>query len=165
MASLNISSASGKPQTFTLETSLECSYEAAWEAVQQRWLLEHVTHPLLKFLPAQPGALPERFKQGDSVTLNLYLLGFIPFGRHTIYLEHLQAGQLISRESGTFIRVWNHVIEIEATPNGTRYRDRLEIEAGWLTPVIVFVAKLFYRHRQARWRALAPKLSSTKVTP
>jgi hypothetical protein len=165
MASLNISNASGKPLRFTLETSLECSLEAAWEAVQRRWLLEHVTHPLLKFLPAQPGPLPERLEQGDTLHVNLYVLGFIPFGKHTIHLEHVQIGQLISREHGTFINVWNHIIEIEATPNGTHYRDRLEIEAGWLTPVILFAARLFYRHRQARWRALAPKLDFTKAVP
>jgi hypothetical protein len=160
MTMLNVSNQQSNSSTFTLETYLNCSYEVTWEAVQHRCLLEHVTHPLLKFLPAQPGVLAERFKQGDSITLNLYMLGFIPFGKDTIKLEHVQEGEIISRESGTYIKTWNHVIKLEKTARGLLYRDTLELEAGWLTPVMVVVAKLFYRHRQARWRALAPKLGS-----
>jgi hypothetical protein len=156
MTTLNVS----KSQTFTLETFLDCSYDSAWEALQHVWLLEHVTHPLLKFLPAQPSALPQRLEQGDVLHLKLYLLGFVPFGEHTIRLEHVQAGEIISSESGTYINVWNHVIKLEKTQQGLLYRDTLELEAGWLTPIIVIVAKLFYRHRQARWQALAPKLGN-----
>ncbi len=43
------------------------------------------------------------------------------------------------------------------SPGGTLYRDRVEIDAGLLTPVVAALARVFYRHRQGRWRALAAR--------
>ncbi|MEM6585274.1 MAG: hypothetical protein AAF692_05925 [Pseudomonadota bacterium] len=42
-----------------------------------------------------------------------------------------------------------------AEPDTTRYTDRVTIKAGALTSVIAAFARLFYAHRQERWRALA----------
>ena len=39
------------------------------------------------------------------------------------------------------------------------FRDRIEIEAGIVTPVIVVYAWWFYRMRQRRWRAVAKGMS------
>jgi len=33
--------------------------------------------------------------------------------------------------------------------------DRVHIDAGMLTPLVAAFARLFYAHRQKRWRALA----------
>lgn len=54
------------------------------------------------------------------------------------------------------IQRWDHLITVE--PDGsrrTRYTDRIEIEAGWLTPLVWAFAQVFYAHRQRRWRRLA----------
>ena len=40
------------------------------------------------------------------------------------------------------------------------YRDRIEIEAGFLTPFVGLYARWFYRTRQRRWRALARRLGN-----
>lgn len=56
---------------------------------------------------------------------------------------------------GPLIQVWDHWIEISPEGDGTRYVDRVTVEAGWLTPLISGFAKLFYSHRQRRWKALA----------
>ena len=39
-----------------------------------------------------------------------------------------------------------------------RYRDRLDIDAAWLTVVVVAWAAAFYRIRQRRWWDLAGAL-------
>jgi hypothetical protein len=39
-----------------------------------------------------------------------------------------------------------------------RYRDRVEIDAGVLTPLVVAFARWFYGVRQRRWRVLADGL-------
>jgi hypothetical protein len=67
---------------------------------------------------------------------------------------------LVSREFGGLITTWNHDIEVTPVDTTTcRYRDRIEIEAGVMTPLIVLYARWFYRMRQRRWRALAKGLS------
>jgi len=137
--------------------------EAAWEAVQRRTLLEHITHPLLKIMPPGLDALLERF-QRDTYPMKLYLFGFLPLGHHTIQVVTLDPlrHELYTEESGTLVRVWNHAITLRTDNQGrTVYQDALELDAGRFTPVLWVLAGLFYRYRQARWRALAPTLTGT----
>jgi len=39
------------------------------------------------------------------------------------------------------------------------YTDEIEIQAGWLTPVIWLFAHIFYRHRQRRWKVMMKEIS------
>ena len=65
------------------------------------------------------------------------------------------------------IRSWRH--EITTTPlgdNQCQYVDRIDIDAGPMTPVVAAFAAVFYRYRQRRWRSLAPLLAATaQATP
>ncbi len=145
---------------FRLCTNLSCSVEAAWEAVQRRTLLEHVTHPLLKFMPLALDALPERF-QKDTYQMKLYLFGFLPIGHHTIRVVTLDPLQhnLYTEESGTLIKTWSHRITLHTDAEGrTMYSDALSLDAGRFTLILEGFAKVFYHYRQARWRALARTL-------
>ena len=57
---------------------------------------------------------------------------------------------------GPLIKRWDHWIAIAADEGGTtHYTDRVAIEAGLITPLITTFARVFYAHRQRRWRALA----------
>jgi hypothetical protein len=148
---------------FELETPLPCSVEAAWEVMRQLTMLEHVTHPLLKCMPLGLEALPDRF-QGGTYEFQLYLLGFFPLGRHTIRVVNVDPSrrELLTEESGTLVKVWNHRITLRTDAQGrTLYSDALSLEAGRLTSVFWAFAQAFYRYRQARWRALARTLEAS----
>ncbi len=148
---------------FELQTPLSCSLEAAWEAVQQRTLLEYITHPLLKMMPLGLASLPGRFQRGTYYP-KLYF-GFFPLGRRTIRVLTLSPSQHLdytresgTEESGTLAKTLKRHIELRADAEGqTVYRDTLELDAGRFTPV-VWVFAQFYRYRQHRWRALARTL-------
>ena len=59
------------------------------------------------------------------------------------------------------IRTWRH--ELITTPMNDqqcRYEDRIHVDAGLITPLVAGFAALFYRHRQRRWRTLAPLLAA-----
>lgn len=151
-------------QRISLETPLPCSLGAAWAAVEQRTLLEYVTHPLLKIMSPTLEALPNRFF-GGTFYLKRYLFGFLPLGRHTIKVVKLDAArhELVTAESGTLLKGWNHRITICTDAAGrTVYRDELVLDAGYLTPVVGLFANAFYRYRQARWRKLAPGLGELR---
>ena len=49
-----------------------------------------------------------------------------------------------------FIERWNHLMSVEPDDGGTRYTDRIEIDAGIATPIIAAFARRFYAHRQKR---------------
>ena len=144
-----------------VSTRLRCEPDAAWEAVQTTALLARVTWPLLRFAGVGPAPLPERWVEGKSSTVSMFLFGILPMGRHTIRIVSLDSGQRVleTRESGRLAPVWNHRIEVTGDgPSRTTYSDEVEIHAGWRTPAVWLFARLFYRYRQWRWRRLAPAL-------
>ena len=87
------------------------------------------------------------------------LFGIVPIGRQIVGIEFPDARDGVKRlrDNGrsAIIRRWDHMIEIAPEQAGTRYVDRLEVDAGGLTAPIAFFARLFYAHRQKRWRRLA----------
>ena len=91
----------------------------------------------------------------------MFLFGFIPLGWQAIVisLPEPRGNTRFVRDNGhsPLIRRWDHWITIEPSEDGkrTRYTDTVEVEAGLLTPVIAAFARVFYAHRQRRWRALA----------
>lgn len=137
-------------------TVLEASADAVWAAVKTPSAFRTVTRGLL--------AMPvirrrqDEWREGETVVGWVFLFGFLPFSRHHLHVASIDESTrtLSSREFGGVIKTWNHDIEIKPIDAKTcRYRDRIEIEAGIMTSVIVVYARWFYRMRQRRWRALA----------
>lgn len=141
-------------------TVLEASADAVWAAVKTPSAFRTVTRGLL--------AMPvirrrqDEWREGETVVGWVFLFGFLPFSRHHLHVASIDESTrtLSSREFGGVIKTWNHDIEINPIDAKTcRYRDRIEIEAGVMTPVIVVYARWFYRMRQRRWQALAKGLT------
>ena len=142
-------------------TPLEAAADTVWAAVKTPSAFRTVTRHLL--------AMPvirrrqDEWRQGETVVGWVFLFGFVPFSRHHLHIASVDesARTLSSREFGGLITRWNHDIEVVPIDAATCcYRDRIEIDAGIMTPVIVVYARLFYRMRQRRWRALAKGLAS-----
>lgn len=141
-------------------TVLEASADAVWAAVKTPSAFRTVTRGLL--------AMPvirrrqDEWREGETVVGWVFLIGFLPFSRHHLHVASIDESTrtLSSREFGGVIKTWNHDIEINPIDAKTcRYRDRIEIEAGVMTPVIVVYTRWFYRMRQRRWQALAKGLT------
>jgi hypothetical protein len=93
--------------------------------------------------------------QGESVELTLRLFGALPFSRHTIRVVEVDdaAMRLRSDESGGPVKVWRHTIEVHPDgPRRCRYADRIDIDAGPLTPVVAGYAHALFALRQRRLR-------------
>ncbi|MEY4231308.1 MAG: hypothetical protein RLZZ362_2157 [Actinomycetota bacterium] len=141
-------------------TLLEAPAAAVWGAVKAPSAFRAVTRRLI-VMPAIADRQDD-WREGETVVGWVFLFGFLPFSRHHLHVARIDEATrtLSSRESGGVITTWNH--DIEVTPidaTSCRYLDRIEIEAGILTPLIVVYARWFYRMRQRRWRALAKGLS------
>jgi len=140
-----------------ITTKLACTQGELWDQISRQQSLQFVASPLLKFDAVEPGAFDGEWEVGRDYQLQLYLLGLIPLGGHTIRLTRIDRDHntIQSRESGLLVRVWNHTICFqEITPGVVHYTDEIQIQAGWLTPFIWAFAHLFYRHRQRRWKRL-----------
>lgn len=141
-------------------TLLAASADAVWAAVKTPSAFRFVTRRLL-VMPVIRSRSGE-WREGETVVGWVFLFGFLPFSRHHLHIARIDDSTrtLSSREFGGLIAMWNHDIEVVPVDSMTcRYRDRIEIEAGFLTPAIAVYARWFYRMRQHRWRALASGLN------
>ena len=144
--------------TIELSTRLDASPDLVWECVNTPRLLQYVAAGWLKFLPIDPPAFPERWEDREY-RLALRAFGLLPLGWQIVGIERPRAedGRRILRDNGRspLLRCWDHRIIVEADPaGGTRYSDRVSIEAGILTVPITVFARGFFAHRQRRLRGL-----------
>lgn len=145
----------------TLTTRLDCPIETVWTQVHRPELLQHIAWPLIRFTYRDDGMPPVRWTQG-RYRVGMWSFGIIPLGQQWVGIEYPEGtsvtnGRAVLRDngSGTLIHKWDHWIFLEDVGGGqTRYTDRLDVEAGVLTPFVWLFARIFYGHRQRRWRAL-----------
>jgi len=139
--------------------SVESTYNVDADALW-RHVVRYDTLQTLMNTGAVKVRLPENEERaGDDIALTFRLWDCFPIGRWRIrVLERDDARRrLRSEESGIFVRRWAHVIEIsERGPSRARQIDTIEIDAGWLTPLIARFARKEYA---ARARARAHLLS------
>lgn len=153
----------------TLDLVLDCPPDAAWEAVHSPAVFRAVSGPWTRAESLEPGGFPERWPGGRH-RVRLSLLGLLPMGEQVIDLSDetrmLRDGQVarIVHDRGgpvagpmRLVRKWHHRMAITALPDGrTRFRDRLDVGAGVLTPVVVLGFWVFWQLRAAKIRRLAP---------
>ena len=144
-------------RTVELTTWLDAPPEAVWDHAQTSALLRHVAAPLNRFVPCG-GRFPRRWTPGEYRAW-MFVFGIFPIGWQVIGIEFPASPPTtdVLRDNGhsPFVRRWDHWIEIAPGDGCTRYTDRVHIDAGRLTPLVAGFARLFYAHRQKRWRALA----------
>ncbi len=130
----------------------------AWEQVQSPQLLQHIAAPLLTFHP-RGGDFPQIWSPGEY-RAGLRLYGLLPVGEQVIGIEYPTSGAPVGghvlRDNGRggLVTRWDHLMLIAPENGGTRYTDKVEIEAGTVTGLAAAFARYFYRHRQRRWRQL-----------
>jgi len=148
-----------KPVTVELATHLDCTPDEAFAQVQRSVLLDHVAAPLIRFAP-RGRPFPLTWEPGEY-RASLSLFGVIPIGWQAVVISLPEPSGDVRfvRDNGygPLIRRWDHWIAIGPASGGegTRYIDQVTIDAGPFTPIVAAFARLFYAHRQRRWRALA----------
>lgn len=145
-------------KTVELSTTLECTPEEAWRHVRTSGLLMHIAAPLIRFTP-KGKPLPSGWAPGEY-RVWMWLFGLIPVGWQAVVISEPppDGATRFIRDNGygPLIRRWDHWIAITPRDDGTtHYVDRVDIDAGLFTPLIVAFARVFYAHRQRRWRKLA----------
>ncbi|MCV2369671.1 hypothetical protein [Roseateles oligotrophus] len=123
--------------------------------------MQHIASPLIRFVPVEPKSLPMRWEEKEYL-VSTRLFGLLPMGRQWVNISgrdrSIEAGrfcvELRDNGRGTLMSKWDHRVTIQASGQGCSYTDRVEINAGVLTPLVWLFAWFFYRHRQRRWQAL-----------
>lgn len=145
-------------KTIVVTSLIDAAPDVVWREVGTTRLLQFITSPLIRFKPVEPKVWPEVWGEGEYLC-SMQLFGFLPIGRQVIDISFPppDGDTRYVRDNGrsASIKRWDHWISISPEGEGTRYEDRLDLDAGWRTPVVAAFAKAFYTHRQSRWRKLA----------
>lgn len=150
-------------QSITIRTTLDAPADVIWQAVQRPEAFVHVAGAMLRYPVAERHRRP--WSVGDRTTGWLFLGRVVPFSRHTIEVVEIDQERLtiLTEEHGGLIRTWRHHVDVRpVSDTACRYTDRIDIDAGFLTPVVTAFARVFYRYRQARWARLAVLLRAAQ---
>ncbi len=159
---MTFSDTSGKTwqgRQIVVESFFPYQRDVVWSKLQTTYSLQFICKPLLYFKPQRGATLKAAWSEGDTAKLRLVGYGFVPLGNHNIHLETIDADnyRIQSRESGQILKIWDHLITLEPTTDGTLYTDLVNIYAGALTGFVAWWATHLYRHRQKRWQLLLEK--------
>ncbi|MFN3707744.1 hypothetical protein [Microcella sp.] len=150
----------------TLDLILDCSPDAAWEAVHSPAVFRAVSGPWTTVESLEPGGFPERWPGGDH-RVKLRMLGVLPMGTQLIRLsDEVAPGVRTVHDTGgplsgpmRVVRSWHHQMAISAAPGGdgrTQFRDTLTVTAGVLTPFVTAGFWVFWQLRARALKRLAP---------
>jgi len=139
-----------------LETRLKAPVDRVWDALQHPETFAKISAPLVRIKPEGAAAVPTDWASGPFA-VRLLAFGILPVGWQIIDLTVTPAaeggeggGQMHDHGHGSLARGWHHVITVAPDGSGTRYRDCLDVDAGWRTAFLVPMLRAFYRYRQRR---------------
>lgn len=148
-----------------LKLVLDAPPDAVWAALRSPAVLAEVAHPFFSFEPLSPRGLPRFWPEGQHPVLARALWSIVPAGEQLIDIrERERGGVRIVEDAGgpvsgplTVITRWRHRMAVSPGPDGaTLYRDRLDISAGVLTPLVWIGAWAFWQWRAFQLARLAP---------
>jgi hypothetical protein len=144
-------------RTIEIACHLDAEPDRVWQTVLRPATMVHVARPWVEIVPIDLPQWPETWASGLYRARLTGPLG-VPLGFQIIGVEFPPtdgpARCLRDRGEGQLARTWDHLITVEPEGRGTRYSDRLTLDAGGLTGVAVPMVRAFFRHRQRRLAGL-----------
>ena len=118
---------------------------AVWDVATDMDAYRDVMGKLITFDSLPSG----RVSQGQQIDVRISVFGVMPWQDYAMTVEAMDDAAMWfqSDERGAGIKSWRHHCSVEALDDGCRLTDRVEIDAGWKTPVFALWAKIVYRAR------------------
>jgi hypothetical protein len=145
-----------------LQLELDAYPDEVWAMLHDPVALGEVVAPLIEIEPVGHRRFPPRWS-GDHL-VRLRLLGLLAVGDQRIRLTASRKGDArILEDTGGpvsgaigLVTGWRHRMAVSPLPGGrTFYRDRLDISAGLLTPLVWFGVWLLWQYRAIGMRRVA----------
>ena len=140
-----------------ISSTLNNSAEKIWNKLLSIETLIEICKPMATF-KSKLNEKEIKWKINKEYIFKLFIYGFIPFGDHKIILKILDEENkiILSNEYNKIVKIWNHLIIMENLgENEIKYTDEVEIYAGIFTLFTAIWAKLFYKHRQKKWKRIS----------
>ncbi len=121
-------------KTVELTHDYDASADRLWRMANDFGALEKVTHGTIRF-QNMPGG---QTKTGQIADVRVSIFGLTPWQdyRMEVLERDDKTMTLRSAEHGAGVKSWRHTLWVTDRPNGaSRLHDRIEIDAGILSPV------------------------------
>ena len=148
-----------------LKLVLDCTPDAAWNAVRSPRGMQQVSAPFSTFESLETGGFPAIWSAGEH-QVKISSFGLVPIGEQVIGISYPERsdGVRVQVDTGrglsgplALVTKWQHSIAIAPASGGrTLYRDQLVFEAGTIAPLLWVGYWAFWQWRSARIRSLAP---------
>lgn len=154
-----------------LKLVLDAEPDAVWAALRSPTVLAEVAHPFFSFEPLSPRGLPKQWTEGPHPVAARGLWDTIPLGEQLIDIHLRERGgvRIIEDAGGpvsgplAVITRWRHRMAVSPAEDGrTLYRDRLDISAGALTPLVWIGVWLFWQWRAFQLSRLARRWNAAR---
>lgn len=147
-----------------LRTRFAVNADDVWDAIRKPVMFRKVSAPLLEMRSLEPGGFPAQWLENAPHRVGIFALGVMPSGVQTIDVSYRTTpdGTRVMTDAGTpqsgaltVITSWRHRMAVTALPDGTTlYRDRLDFDAGLLSPLVWLSLWSFWQWRAFRLRRL-----------
>ena len=134
-------------KTVTVVNDYPVSADDLWALVVDYDALEKVMKGIVSFEGLPSGRIHAKQKLDLMVSL------FDKLPKQKYHIEILECNDqermFSSNENGAGVKHWLHTLQVLETKDGSRLIDKIEIDAGWLTPMFALWAKFLYgaRHK------------------
>ena len=148
-----------------LKLELNCTPDAAWQAIRDPEVFRAVSAPFTTFESLEPGGFPASWPAGEHRVAGR-AFGIAPVGEQVIRIATgskpggvrfvVDDGR---GESGALASItsWHHTMAVSPAPGGrTLFRDRLSFGVGAVTPLAWPALWAFWQWRGIRISQLAP---------
>lgn len=136
-----------------------------WEILQRPETLLYITRGMVSMEMVD---IPDAIKEGAVIRLKIKVLNIPPAIDYEMRFVRIDpaAHVVLTQEHGGLVRHWSHRITVEQLSAGRcLYTDQIDIDAGFMTPLVGAFARVFYRIRQRRFRDLLPGATVARVAP
>ncbi|SDE83998.1 Ligand-binding SRPBCC domain-containing protein [Paracoccus isoporae] len=132
-------------KTVILEHEYASPAKEVWAVATDLDALKEIMDGVVSFEGLPSG----RVYQGQKITVQVSLFGKLP--PQPYFMEVLEcddeAMTLRSSEKGAGVKSWRHTLSVEPQQSGSRLRDVIEIDAGWMSWAFALWARFLYRKR------------------
>jgi hypothetical protein len=118
-----------------------------WDVVTDLGFLKEVTSGLVAFRGLPSG----KITLGQKIEVEVSLFGWLPYQAYRMELVEVDVRDhhFRSVESGAGVKSWTHRLRLEDTATGCRLIEKIEIDAGLITPAFRAWATFLYKRRHA----------------
>jgi hypothetical protein len=151
--------------SFTRRVELPCTVPDAFLALHNPQVFRQVSRPFLNFTPLRPASFPQAYESGKS-----YVVGAKAFGLVSLGTQEINPASSHDAERSVFVdngrglsgalgvmKHFHHTMTLEPRgPGRTVLTDKLEWDAGFLSPAFYVGFRFFWWWRHTVMKRLAP---------